>query len=95
MNAKQIATIASLVFATGSALAIEAEQYEPPASTLTRTEVKAELDRAKVEPTMLSGGEATVFIDRPVAAARDRDEVRHEARVAAHAHSFNELYVGA
>ena len=94
MNAKQLFAAASIAFAATAAFAIEAEQYNPPASTPSREEVKADIERAKLDPTVMSGGEATVFIDRPVAAGRARDDVRAEAQAVAHAHVFSELYVG-
>ena len=95
MNAKQLVAAAAIAFAATAAFAIEAEQYNPPPSTLSRDEVKADMARAKVDPIVMSGCEATVFIDRPVAAARSRDDVRTEARAVAQAHVFNDLYVGA
>jgi hypothetical protein len=96
MNRKHVMTAILIGFAASAALAIEATQFEDTPSTLTRQEVLAELQRSKTEaPLMISGGEATVFVDRPVASLqRDRAEVRAEARQAAREHAFDELYVG-
>lgn len=102
MKFKQVITAIAIGLAASAALAIEATQLEdPPPSTLTRDEVRAEMERARDEtklqaPFMMSGGEATVFVDRPVASApRDRAEVRAEAIQAAREHAFDERYVGA
>jgi hypothetical protein len=96
MNAKQIIVAIAVVTAAGAAAAIEATQFDDTPSTKTREEVKAELEQAKLDGTLMSGGEATVFVDRPVAAAtRSREDVREEARMAARAHAFDEQYVGA
>jgi len=96
MYAKQVLAAFVISAAAGAALAIEATQLEVPPSTKTRAEVMAELEQARLDGTLMSGGEATVFVDRPVAAAaRSREEVRAEGRIAARTHAFNELYVGA
>ena len=97
MNAKHFVTALSLAFAAGSALAVEATQFDDTPSTLTRAEVKAEMLAARsAEQSVVVGGEATVFVDAPVAAGgREREDVRAEARVAGREHQFNELYVGA
>jgi hypothetical protein len=63
-------------------------------STLSRVDVKADLERARMGPTVMSAGEATVFIDRPATEQRLRDDVRAEARAMAQGHAFSELYVG-
>jgi hypothetical protein len=96
MNAKHFVTALSFAFAAGSAMAVEATQFDDTPSTLTRAEVKAEMLAAKSEQSVVVGGEATVFADAPVAAGgREREDVRAEARVAGREHQFNELYVGA
>jgi hypothetical protein len=96
MYAKQVLTALAITLSAGAAMAIEATQFVPEPSTMTRAQVKAEMQQARSEHTMLIGGEATEFIGPAVASApRDREEVRAEARVAAHEHKFNELYVGA
>ena len=97
MNAKQILTALAITASATAAMAIEATQFEDTPSTLTRDEVKAELARAIQDGTLLSrGGEATVFDDHVVASTgRAREDVRAEARAAAHDHSFTDLYIGA
>lgn len=93
MNAKHIFAALSIALAGNAAMAIEAEQVNPEPSTLTRAEVKAELAAAKVDGLLMSGGEATVFVDRPVASVKSREDVRAEARAAARDQSFDELNV--
>jgi hypothetical protein len=96
MTAKQWVAALAILTAAGAAMAVEATQFDDTPATKSRDEVKAELAKAKLDGTLMSGGEATVFVDRPVAAAtRSRDDVREEARMAARAHAFNEQYVGA
>ena len=66
MNTKLIPTLATLVVAIASAvamtgaMAVEATQYQPEAGTKARTEVKSEARNVDV----VSYGEATVFVDR-------------------------------
>jgi len=95
MKAQQLFTALALAASATLALAVEATQQEDPPSTATRAEVQAERDRASPDADFLmSGGEATAFVDRPVAAApRTREEVRDQARVTAHSPS-RELYTG-
>jgi hypothetical protein len=95
MNAKQIVAAVSLALAGSAAMAVEATQFEVPASTLTRAEVKAELAQARLDGTLISSGEATVFADAPVASIVSRNDVRADARQALRADPFNALYVGA
>ena len=96
MNAKTLIAAASLAFAASAAMAAEGEQFNPPASTLTRAGVSA-VQSAKTEaPTaiVVSNKEATQFSD-VATAKRDRVEVRAEARAAAHDYSLRRsLYVG-
>ena len=47
-----------------------------------------------MDGTLMSRGEVTEFHDT-VVSTRSVAEVRAEARIAAHEHKFNELYVGA
>ncbi|HUG25702.1 DUF4148 domain-containing protein [Piscinibacter sp.] len=94
MNAKTLIAALSLAVVGNAALAVEAEQFNPAPSTLSRAEVKAELAAAKGDTSVVSYGEATVFAVAPAAAAKSREEVRAEARAAARDASFNELYVG-
>ena len=93
MNAKQVFAALSLVLAGNLAMAVEAEQWVPADSTADRVEVKAQI-RAKRDSFLMSGGEATVSVDGPVAAAKSREEVRAEARRATRDLSFDELYAG-
>jgi hypothetical protein len=93
MNAKTLIAALSLATVGHAALAVEAEQFNPPPGTLSRAEVRAELTAAKHDSVVISYGEATVFADAP-AATRSREEVRAEAQAAAHDLSFNELYAG-
>jgi hypothetical protein len=95
MNAKQIVAAVSIAFAASAALATEATQFVDPVSTLTPAGVAAVQAAKTVAPTatIVSSQEATQFAD-VAAAARQRDEVRAEARSAGRAHSFNTLYVG-
>jgi hypothetical protein len=93
MYAKQVFAALVLATAGGTVSAIEATQLEVPPSTLTREEVRASIDEARRDGTLMSGGEATVFVDRPVAASRSRDAVREEGRLVMRA-GFNELYAG-
>ncbi len=66
MNTKLIPTLATLLVAIASAvamtsaMAVEATQYQPEAGTKARAEVKGEARNADV----VSYGEATVFVDR-------------------------------
>ncbi|HEV7913277.1 MAG TPA: DUF4148 domain-containing protein [Albitalea sp.] len=96
MKVKHIITAAIVIgSASTAALAIEATQFEDTPSTLTREEVRAELERARLDGTLMSGGEATVFVDGPVAQApRSRQQVRVEAHAAIRDHAFEALYVG-
>jgi|GraSoiStandDraft_32_1057276.scaffolds.fasta_scaffold55873_2 hypothetical protein len=94
MNAKQVLIAAAITFAGSAAFAVEATQFDPEPSTLTRAQVKAELAQARMDGTLMSRGEVTEFHDT-VVSTRSVAEVRAEARIAAHEHKFNELYVGA
>lgn len=91
MNAKQVLAVLSLAFAGQAAMAVEAEQWLPADSGAARAEVKAAV-KAQSDTLLMSGGEATVFVDGPVASVKTREEVRAEARQAARDLSFNELY---
>lgn len=97
MNLKQLTAALAVACASGAALAIEATQFDDTPSTKSREEVKADIGKIPADGTLtMSGGEATVFVDRPVAAnQRNREDVREQARMAARAHEFNDLYVGA
>jgi hypothetical protein len=96
MNARQVTVaVIAIASAAGAAWAIEATQFVDTPSARTRAAVQAEPEQARLDGTPMSGGEATVFVDRPVAAARSRDDVREEALTAARGHAFDERYVGA
>jgi hypothetical protein len=87
MNAKQLLAALAIVTAGGAAMAVEATQFDATPSTKTRDEVRAEMVQARLDGTLMRGGEATVFVDRPVAAgARSREEVREEG-APPHAHT--------
>ena len=94
MNAKQIFTALALAMAGNVAMAVEAEQLEVPISTLSRADVKDDLARAELDGTLMSGGEATVFVDGPVASTLSREDVRAEARAFARSNQFDELQAG-
>ncbi len=100
MNAKllYLATIAIALLSTGAAMAAEATQFNVPASTQTRANVKTELSQAKANGQLLRSFETDQRIVEPAAALtslRPRAEVRAEARSAARRHEFNANYVGA
>lgn len=92
---RSIAAAVSMIAAGTAAHAIEAEQLTVPPSTLTRAEVRAELQRA------IASGElrTTAMVDQqPFAVAeaavpRLREDVRREARAMATA-PFDPLYAG-
>jgi hypothetical protein len=93
MNAKQIFAALSIALAGNVAMAVEADQFNAPDASAARADVKAEITRNRNDVVLMSGGEATVFVDRPVAST-SRDTVRAEARAAARNLAFNELYAG-
>ena len=97
MNLKQLTSAIVIGLASAAAFAIEATPLDvPPPSTLTLAEVIAELERARLDGTPMSGDEATVFVDRPVAqATRSREEVRREALMAARERRFGEHHADA
>ena len=81
MNAKSIlAAIAAALVGT-SVYAIEATQLDIPPSTLNREQVKLELLDAPAGTSVVSYGEATVFVDA-AGAGRSREDVRAEAKSA-------------
>jgi len=103
MNAKQLFAVAALAVIGSSAFATEAEQFVPQAGSLTRAEVRAELNRAQAAGELVAVGEtyggavavakATPKFDE-AKVARSRDDVRAEARAAVRSNAFNTLYVG-
>ncbi|WP_280152709.1 DUF4148 domain-containing protein [Piscinibacter sp. XHJ-5] len=80
-----IATVVALAGAVAmtSALAVEAEQYNPAPGTKTRAEVQAELAAAKRQSNVVQYGEATVFLDGASTLTRvqARDDSGNEMRV--------------
>jgi hypothetical protein len=93
MNAKQLFAVLAVAMAGNIAMAAEATQEDFAVSTLSRAEAQAL--QASQDSTLMSGGEATVFVDRPVAATTvSRDEVREAARAELRAHRFDDLYAG-
>ena len=95
MNTKHIIAALSLALAGSAAMAVEATQDNPAASTLTRAGIAA-IESAKTQaPTavIVSNKEATQFTDVGTT-HRDRTEVRAEARAQAHSHGVNSLYIG-
>lgn len=96
MNAKQLFAALAIATAAGAAMAVEATQFDDTPTMKSRAEVRAETARAHRDGTLMSGGEATVFVDHPdTAATRSRDDVRAEARMAGRTHAFDAMYVGA
>ena len=91
------ATVVTALLSAGSAMASEATQFVDAPGTMTRAEVKAELNRARANGEFVSSYEADQRISQPTvtAATRERAEVRAEARAAARSHKPNELYIGA
>ncbi|CAG0973568.1 hypothetical protein GEOBC_01410 [Geobacteraceae bacterium] len=81
MNAKSIlATVAAALVGT-SVYAIEATQLEVPPSTFNREQVKLQLLDAPTGTSVVSYGEATVFVDA-AGTGRSREDVRAEAKAA-------------
>jgi hypothetical protein len=91
MNAKTFITALSLAVVGSAAMASEASPSPEPVSTLSRAEVRAEINAPSA---VLTVGEATVFVDAATLSSVSRDEVRAQARAAAREASFNDLYVG-
>ena len=94
------ATVAVALLGTGAAMASEATQFVDAPGTMTRASVQAELSRARANGELVSSYEADQRVSQPAAAvtavaARERGEVRAEARAAARNHKLNELYIGA
>ena len=97
MNSKLLytATLAIALLGSGAAMATEATQITPPASTLSRTEVRAELARAQAAGELNQVSDLYGYVQPVAASVRTRAEVRAEAVQAARDHSVNLLYVGA
>jgi Domain of unknown function (DUF4148) len=96
MNSKLLyaATIAIALLGSGAAMASEATQFDTTPSTLTRAEVKAELQRAQAAGE-LNGVSATYGdFGKAVASVRSRDEVRAEARAETRTRRVASQYTG-
>ena len=91
MNRKQLIAAVAIALVGSSAMAFEATEFVDAPSAATRASVLAERTQSPAA-VVVSRGEATQFADVPATAPRDG--VRAEARAAAHAHKFNELYAG-
>lgn len=94
MNIKHILTAASIALATSGVVASEATQFMDLGGDMSRAEIKAELARAQARgdinrPTALYGS-----FEQITAGARDRAEIRAEARMSARSNDFNPLYDG-
>ena len=94
MNAKALfaLTVAVALLSSGVAMASEATQFKDAPGALSRSEVKADLARARADGSFVSSS-ATYSNARPVlASVRSRDEVRAEARTVARGHLFASGY---
>ncbi len=96
MNTRLLLLASALAVSCASAFAVEAEQWSPPAGSLTRAEVRAELARARAAGEWPSGGESYSGYATP-AAVHDPAPTP-AAPVAASAHfrwpPFDSQYVG-
>jgi len=95
MNTKHILAAAAIAFLGSGAFASEATQFDIPAGTLTRAEVKADLARAQAAGELNRASALYGYAEPVVASVRTRDEVRSEAIQAARDHNFQLLYLGA
>jgi hypothetical protein len=98
MNAKQLLIAAALAAIGSAAMAAEVAVFatEFPsanASTLSRAEVKAELDQARTHHELMNNYVGDVRGERQATTLRSRDDVRaearEEARSASHYRSFD------
>jgi hypothetical protein len=96
MNSKllYVATVAIALLGSGAAMASEATQIVAPAGTLSRAEVKAELQRAQAagELNGVSAAYGDVSVD--IGSIRDRNEVRAEARTEMRTRRLASQYTG-
>ena len=97
MNAKQL-IIASVLAAIGSAAAAAdfanfAAEFPQTASTVSRADVKGELDQARLHHELMNNYVGDVRIQPQATTLRSRDDVRaearQEARNASHYRSFD------
>ena len=94
--AQRMVLAAFIAGAAGSALAIDAEQWNPPAGQRTRAAVEAELRAAIASGEMQRRNEAYdgTAGDATPAGTASRQQVQSEGTRAMHEHKFNPLYVG-
>jgi hypothetical protein len=100
MNTKLFFTTVAIALlgavSTTGAFASEATEFKDMASTASRASVKAELVRAQAAGELTETAQTYgSFQAKPFNSVRSRAEVRSEAVMAVHQHSFNQLYVGA
>lgn len=81
MNAKSVFAAVAAALVGTSVYAIEATQLEVPPSTLDREQVKLQLLDARAGTSVVSYGEATVFLDA-TGPGRSRQDVVAEAKAA-------------
>jgi len=96
MNSRLLytATVALALLSSGAAMASEATQFETPQGTLSRAEVKAELERAQTAGELNRVSATYGDFDAMQAGERNRAEVRAEARAEARSHRGWSLYIG-
>ena len=100
MNTKHIFAAAALslfgALAATSVLASEVTNFTDAPGTASRASVKAELARATAAGELKNTAQTYGSFDsKPFTSQLRRAEVRNEAVMAVHQHSFNLLYVGA
>lgn len=96
MNSKLLysATVALALLSSGAAMASEATQFDTPKGTLTRAEVRTELQRAQAAGE-LNGVSATFGAFEDIqASVRNRADVRAEARAEARSRRVTSQYTG-
>lgn len=96
MNSKLLyaATVAIALLGSGAAMASEATQFDAPAGTLTRAEVKAELKRAQAAGELNGVSAAYGDVRADIGSIRDRAEVRAEARAEVRTRRLASQYTG-
>ncbi|MDH5538149.1 MAG: hypothetical protein OEY03_01980 [Rhizobacter sp.] len=95
MNIKHILSATAIAFASAGAFASEATQFTDLGGNLSRADVKAELAIAQASGALNRASALYGYFEPQVASVRSRDDVRAEARMAAHSNTFNPLYSGA
>jgi len=89
------ATVAlALALAAVSCLAVEAEQWNPPAGSASRASVLRQLREARASGEMDNRNETYGSVAVPTRVTRTRAEVQAEGERAVHELKPNELYVG-